>query len=145
MFPRYKKLDMEVVPSYTDSPLEMYPEYTLPNVTRIDSKGNEITVYTGDIYNLFNQKRFAGVAQNIIDSIRSNILATGSQYQSVLDGLSDDELFAAVKPRSIQSPSELMDYSKRVMSYLDARLSQITLKEDETSTLDETNNIPNSD
>lgn len=102
------------------SRLEQYPEYNLPNVTRINQDGKEEIIFTSDVYNLFNQERFAGVAQNIVDSIRSNILASGSQYQSILDGLSDEELMSAIKPRSLQSPSELMEYSKRVMSYIDS-------------------------
>lgn len=106
------------------SRLEQYPEYNLPNVTRINQDGKEEIIFTSDVYNLFNQERFAGIAQNIVDSIRSNILASGSQYQSVLDGLSDEELMSAIKPRSLQSPSELMDYSKRVMAYLDSRMNE---------------------
>lgn len=121
MFPQYKNIEFTLEPAYCESPVVHYPEYSLPDVTRIDKDGNEIVIFTSDVYNLFNQERFAGVAQNIVDSIRSNILASGSQYQSILDGLSDEELMAAIKPRSLQSPSELMEYSKRVMAYLDSR------------------------
>lgn len=123
MFPSFKEVDHVAMPIAGYSQLESYPEYSLPPVTRINRDGKEEIIYTSDVYNLFNQERFAGVAQNIVDSIRSNILAAGSQYQSILDNLSDEELFAAVKPRSIQSPAELMAYSKSVMAYLDSRLS----------------------
>lgn len=134
MFPQYKYIEFTLEPAYCESPVEHYPEYSLPDVTRIDKDGNEIVIFTSDVYNLFNQERFAGVAQNIVDSIRSNILASGSQYQSILDGLSDEELMAAIKPRSLQSPSELMEYSKRVMSYLDSRLNETPCVVDESPT-----------
>ena len=126
MFTCRYKIENQVLPNPQYSVLDSYPEYSLPPVTYIASDGKEYEIVTGDVYNLFNQKRFEGVAQNIIDSIRSNIIAGGSQYQSVLDGLSDDELIRAIKPRSLQSPSELMEYSKRVMDYLDSRLSSQT-------------------
>lgn len=133
MFPKFDKIEYTLEPAFCESPVVIYPEYSLPEVTRIDKDGNEIVIFTGEVYNLFNQERFAGVAQNIVDSIRSNILASGSQYQSILDGLSDDELMAAIKPRSLQSPSELMEYSKRVMAYLDSRLSESVTAVDEPS------------
>lgn len=123
--------------------LKIYPENSLPEVTRINSDGKEVIIYTSDVYNLFNQERFAGVAQNIVDSIRSNILARGSKYQSILDGLSDEELMSAIKPRSLQSPSELMEYSKKVMAYLDSRLDSMSesheTTEQESSISDSTN------
>ena len=99
-------------------------------------------IYTSDVYNLFNQERFAGVAQNIVDSIRSNILASGSQYQTILDGLSDEELMSAVKPRSLQSPSELMEYSKKVMSYLDSRITSMSVPP-ESSDQEQKSAVPN--
>ncbi len=123
MFPKAENIKDLSFPQDSYSMLEIYPENSLPEVTRINSDGQEVFVFTSDVYNLFNQERFAGVAQNIVDSIRSNIIASGSQYQSILDGLSDEELMSAVKPRSLQSPSELMEYSKRVMNYLDTRLA----------------------
>ena len=124
MFPKAVSIKDLSFPQDSYSMLEIYPENSLPEVTRINEDGKEVIIYTSDVYNLFNQERFAGVAQNIVDSIRSNILAGGSQYQSILDGLSDQELMSAIKPRSLQSPSELMEYSKRVMNYLDLRLKQ---------------------
>lgn len=124
MFPIPKPIESAAFMVAGISCLEQYPEYNLPNVTRINQDGQEEIIFTSDVYNLFNQDRFAGIAQNIVDSIRSNILASGSQYQSVLDGLSDEELMSAIKPRSLQTPSELMDYSKRVMSYLDSRMNE---------------------
>lgn len=123
MFPKAKFIEDVSFPQDSYTMLEIYPENSLPEVTRINQDGQEVLIHTSDVYNLFNQERFAGVAQNIVDSIRSNIIASGSHYQSILDGLSDEELMSAVKPRSLQSPSELMEYSKKVMAYLDTRLS----------------------
>lgn len=123
MFPKAKYIEDVSFPQDSYTMLEIYPENSLPEVTRINEDGQEVIIHTSDVYNLSNQERFAGVAQNIVDSIRSNIIASGSQYQSILDGLSDEELMSAVKPRSLQSPSELMEYSKRVMNYLDSRLA----------------------
>lgn len=126
MFPKAVNVKDLSFPQDSYSMLEIYPENSLPEVTRINSDGKEVIIFTSDVYNLFNQERFAGVAQNIVDSIRSNILASGSQYQQILDGLSDDELMSAIKPRSLQSPSELMEYSKKVMSYLDSRMASLS-------------------
>lgn len=126
MFPKAKNIEDLSFPQDSYTMLEIYPENSLPEVTRINADGKEVIIYTSDVYNLFNQERFAGVAQNIVDSIRSNILASGSQYQSILDGLSDEELMSAIKPRSLQSPSELMDYSKKVMAYLDSRIASMS-------------------
>lgn len=142
MFPKAKYIEDISFPQDSYTMLEIYPENSLPEVTRINQDGQEVIIFTSDVYNLFNQERFAGVAQNIVDSIRSNIIASGSQYQSILDHLSDEELMSAVKPRSLQSPSELMAYSKQVMAYLDSRFASVSESKDLTSTEPSTSEPP---
>lgn len=71
-----------------------------------------------DVALLLNQKRITQDLIPAINDIISNVRS--SDYSSEFSKLSDDQLFEAIKPRYVQSPTELKDWSQ----YLISRLSE---------------------
>lgn len=100
-----------------------YPEYNLPplEVVNLDDTSTTSVVPVNDIYDLFNATRLSGFDNDVIDSIRSNIMQS-SQFADVISKLSDDEIFETIKPRNIQSPSQLVQWSKYLQSAINAKL-----------------------
>lgn len=120
-----------------------YPEYNLPplEVVNLDDTSSTSVVPVNDIYDLFNATRLSGFDDDIIQSIRSNIMQS-SQFAEEISKLSDDEIFECIKPRNIQSPSQLVQWSKYLQSAINAKLestkqsdsSQVDIVNEESST-----------
>lgn len=104
-----------------------YPEYNLPplEVPNVDDSSTTSIVCVNDIYDLFNSTRLSGFDNDIIDSIRSNILAS-SPFADAISKLSDEEIMESIKPRNIQSPSQLVAWSKYVQSVIEERLENVS-------------------
>ncbi len=100
-----------------------YPEYNLPplEVVNLDDTSTTSVVPVNDIYDLFNATRLSGFDSDVIESIRSNIMQS-SQFSDAISKLSDDEIFETIKPRNIQSPSQLVQWSKYLQSAINAKL-----------------------
>lgn len=100
-----------------------YPEYNLPplEVVNLDDTSTTSVVPVNDIYDLFNASRLSGFDSDVVESIRSNIMQS-SQFTDEISKLSDDEIFETIKPRNIQSPSQLVQWSKYLQSAINAKL-----------------------
>ncbi len=100
-----------------------YPEYNLPplEVVNLDDTSSTSVVPVNDIYDLFNATRLSGFDSDVIESIRSNIMQS-SQFTDAISKLSDEEIFETIKPRNIQSPSQLVQWSKYLQSAIEAKL-----------------------
>lgn len=100
-----------------------YPEYNLPplEVVNLDDTSTTSVVPVNDIYDLFNATRLSGFDSDVVDSIRSNIMQS-SQFADAISKLSDEEIFDTIKPRNIQSPSQLVQWSKYLQSAINAKL-----------------------
>lgn len=116
------------VSSSTSKPVTQYLTEQLPPVTVFDSDDNLLVIPVNDVYDLFNQDRLSGFSQDVIDAIRSNIQAS-SPYADQITKLSDSEIFDSIRPRQIQSPSELVQWSKYIQAKLDARISDVLSKQ----------------
>lgn len=112
-----------------------YPEYNLPalEVPNVDDPSTTSIVCVNDIYDLFNSTRLSGFDNDIIDSIRSNILAS-SPFADAMSKLSDEEIMESIKPRNIQSPSQLVAWSKYIQAVIEERLENVS---SETQTVTE--------
>ena len=94
--------------------VSQYPEYNLPNleVPNLNDPTTTSVVAVNDIYDLFNSQRLSGFDNDIVESIRSNILAS-SPFSDAISKLSDSEILESIKPRNLQSPSQLaVDYQQ---------------------------------
>lgn len=124
--------------------LVTYPEYNLPplEVPNLDDPTTTSIVEVNEIYDLFNAQRLSGFDNDIVESIRSNILAS-SPYSDAISKLSDDEIMESIKPRNLQSPSQLVSWSKYIQSVIEERINSasndIRTTESETTTASDGN------
>lgn len=107
--------------------LVTYPEYNLPplEVPNLDDPTTTSIVEVNEIYDLFNAQRLAGFDNDIVESIRSNILAS-SPYSDAISKLSDHEIMESIKPRNLQSPSQLVSWSKYIQSVIEERINSVS-------------------
>lgn len=130
MFTRYNfntlPFDNVVICQSTDDvQIEQYPEYQVPplQLPCLNDEKELVTIKTSEIYDLFHVERLGGMSPDIIASIRSNILQ-GSQFANAISKCSDDEIMETIKPRNLQSPSQLVLWSKHLQYLLEERLNK---------------------
>lgn len=116
-----------VCQSTDDVQIEQYPEYQVPplQLPCLNDEKELVTIKTSEIYDLFNVDRLGGMSPDVIASIRSNILQ-GSQFANAISKCSDEEIMETIKPRNLQSPSQLVLWSKHLQYLLEERLKQNT-------------------
>lgn len=98
-------------PEIKGNEVVIYPENMLPEIN-VTSDYGDCQVITSDIYDLFNQQRIANLGPDVVrDFIARNYPVT-SPISEEISKMSDDEIISAIKPRNIQSYSELLTWSK---------------------------------
>ena len=104
-----------------------YPEYNLPplEVPNVDDPSTTTVVHVNDIYDLFNAQRLSGFDNDIVESIRTNIIAS-SPFADAISKLSDEEIMESIKPRNLQSPSQLVAWSKYIQAVIEDRLIDVS-------------------
>lgn len=89
----------------------IYPENKLSPIF-VTSDFGDCEVVTSDLYDLFNQNRIQNLGIDVVrDFIARNYPST-SQVSEAISKMSDVEIMESIKPRNIQSYSELMSWSK---------------------------------
>lgn len=73
--------------------------------------------YTSDIRLILHNKDLASRAGLSVASKFGQSKQSSSQIQQVMDKMSDDDLLATVRSRHIQSPSEIIAWSKELSVY----------------------------
>ena len=73
--------------------------------------------YTSDIRLILHTKDLASRAGLAIASKFGQSRQSASQLQQIMDQMSDDDLLATVRSRYIQSPSEIIAWSKELSAY----------------------------
>lgn len=133
MFPIFEDIvPKELVYKVSNSSkVQEYPEYNLPllEVPNLSDPSTTSVVAVNEIYDLFNASRLAGFDNDVIQSIRNNIMQS-SQFSDAISKLSDDEIIESIKPRNIQSPSQLVQWSKYIQSVIEDRISSLQLNND---------------
>lgn len=102
----------------------IYPEDTLTPPSTLDEDGNEVTFIVNDVYDFFNQQRIEQLGADGIRDFLSRHYPSSSAISDYVSKLSDDELLESVKPRNVQSPSELMSWSRWLNSQIDSRITE---------------------
>ena len=97
--------------------LVIYPENKLPDITVVSEFGDCLVV-TSDVYDLFNQQRISNLGADVVRDFIARNYPVSSQVSEAISKMSDDDIMASIKPRNIQSYSELMEWSK----YLNAQI-----------------------
>lgn len=97
----------------------IYPENKLPDLV-VTSEFGDCTVVCSDLYDLFNQQRISNLGADVVRDFISRNYPTSSAISEQISKMSDADIMDAIKPRNVQSYSELMTWSK----YLEMRIDQ---------------------
>ena len=95
----------------------LYPENKLPDLV-VTSEFGDCTVVCSDLYDLFNQQRISNLGVDVVRDFIARYYPTSSVISEQISKMSDAEIMDSIKPRNIQSYSELMQWSK----YLEMRI-----------------------
>lgn len=80
--------------------------------------------YSSDIRLILHTKDFSSRAGLAVASKFGNASQSVSQIQQIMDKMSDDDLLNTVRSRHIQSPSEIIAWSKELSTYVENLESQ---------------------
>lgn len=80
--------------------------------------------YTSDIRLILHTKDLASRAGLAVASKFGQSKQSASQIQQIMDTMSDDDLLSTVRSRHIQSPSEIIAWSKELSAYAEHLESQ---------------------
>ncbi len=97
----------------------LYPENKLPDVV-VTSDFGDCTVICSDLYDLFNQQRIANLGADVVRDFVARNYPVSSAISEHISKMSDSEIMDSIKPRNVQSYSELMSWSK----YLNMRIEK---------------------
>lgn len=111
--------------SYVGNLVVLYPENQLPVVT-VSSDFGDCEVVTSDIYDLFNQQRISNLGPDVIRDFISRNYPTSSAISEQISKMSDSEIMDSIKPRNVQSYSELMQWSKYLNMRIENGLKSVT-------------------
>lgn len=102
--------------------LVLYPENKLPDITVVSEFGDCLVV-TSDVFDLFNQQRISNLGADVARDFIARNYPESSQVSDAISKMSDDAIMASIKPRNIQSYSELMEWSKYLNAQIEKGLS----------------------
>lgn len=80
--------------------------------------------YTSDVRLILHTKDLASRAGLAVASKFGQSRQSASQIQQIMDSMSDDDLLATVRSRYVQSPSEIIAWSKQLSAYAENLESQ---------------------
>lgn len=95
----------------------LYPENKLPDLV-VTSEFGDCTVVCSDLYDLFNQQRISNLGADVVRDFIARNYPISSAISDQISKMSDADIMDSIKPRNIQSYSELMSWSK----YLEMRI-----------------------
>ena len=109
-----------LVPDISPDSFAVAPEFDSTEELRVEIYDNDESCpvrYTSDIRLLLHTKDLASRAGLAVASKFGQGSRSASQVQQIMDGMSDDDLLATVRSRYIQSPSEIIAWSKDCLLY----------------------------
>lgn len=95
----------------------------------IEISGRKTFRVTSDIYMLFNQQRLDRMSKERLISYFESLSVNEPKLHELRSKLTDDQLCSFVKSRFIQSPSELMAWSRYLMSSQDEMIAAAAAEE----------------
>ena len=102
----------------------LYPENKLPDLV-VTSEFGDCTVVCSDLYDLFNQQRIANLGADVVRDFIARNYPTSSAISEKISKMSDADIMASIKPRNIQSYSELMSWSKYLNMQIENGLKSV--------------------
>lgn len=112
----------------------LYPENRLePIVVRSDF--GDCLVQTSDLYDLFNQQRISNFGADVVRDFIARNYPISSAISDKISKMSDEEIIESIKPRNIQSYSELMLWSKYLNSKIEEKLDSVKSSDEVTDSV----------
>lgn len=110
----------ELVPNVEPDAFAVAPEFDSTEELRVEIDETDETCpvrYTSDVRLILHTKDLASRAGLTIASKFGQSRNSTSQIQQIMDTMSDDDLLATVRSRHIQSPSEIIAWSKELAAH----------------------------
>lgn len=110
----------ELIPNVEPDVFSVAPEFDSTEQLRVEIDETDETCpvrYTSDIRLILHTKDLASRAGLSIASKFGQSKQSVSQVQQIMDTMSDDDLLSTVRSRHIQSPSEIIAWSKDLSAY----------------------------
>ena len=109
-----------LIPNVAPDAFAVAPEFDCTEELRVEIDETDETRpirYTSDVRLILHTKDLASRAGLAIASKFGQSKQSSSQIQQIMDKMSDDDLLATVRSRHIQSPSEIIAWSKELSAY----------------------------
>ena len=116
-----------LIPNVDPDAFAVAPEFDSTEELRLeidDSDETRPVRYTSDVRLILHTKDLASRAGLTIASKFGQSRQSASQIQQIMDNMSDDDLLATVRSRHVQSPSEIIAWSKDLSAYAEHLESQ---------------------
>lgn len=116
-----------LIPNVKPDAFAVAPEFDSTEELRVeidDTDESRPVRYTSDIRLILHTKDLASRAGLAVASKFGQSKQSASQIQQIMDGMPDDDLLATVRSRHIQSPSEIIAWSKELSAYAENLESQ---------------------
>jgi hypothetical protein len=116
-----------LIPNVESDAFAVAPEFDSTEQLRVeiyDTEENCPVRYTSDVRLILHMKDLASRAGITIASKFGQSKQSSSQIQQMMDRMSDDDLLATVRSRHVQSPSEIIAWSKELSAYAEHLESQ---------------------
>lgn len=116
-----------LIPDVAPDAFAVAPEFDSTEQLRVeiyDSEEDCPVRYTSDISLLLHTRDLASRAGLAVASKFGQSRQSSSQIQQIMDRMSDDDLLSTVRSRYIQSPSEIIAWSKELSAYAEKLESQ---------------------
>ncbi len=116
-----------LIPNVVPDAFAVAPEFDCTEELRVEIDDTDETRpvrYTSDVRLLLHTKDLSSRAGLAIASKFGQTRQSASQIQQIMDRMSDDDLLVTVRSRHIQSPSEIIAWSKQLSAYAENLESQ---------------------
>lgn len=116
-----------LIPNVVPDAFAVAPEFDCTEELRVEIDDTDETRpvrYTSDVRLILHTKDLASRAGLTIASKFGQSKQSASQIQQIMDKMSDDDLLATVRSRYVQSPSEIIAWSKELSAYAEHLESQ---------------------
>lgn len=117
----------DLLPNVAPDAFAVAPEFDSTEELRVeidDTDESRPVRYTSDVRLILHTKDLASRAGLAVASKFGQSKQSASQIQQIMDRMSDDDLLATVRSRYIQSPSEIIAWSKELSAYAENLESQ---------------------
>lgn len=115
--------DSELTPNVFPDAYAVAPQFDSTEELRVEideSDESRPVRYTSDVRLILHTKDLVSRAGLAVASKFGHSNQSASQIQQIMDKMSDDDLLSTVRSRHIQSPSEIIAWSKQLSGYAEA-------------------------